>query len=414
MLRKYWLIYLLVAAFCCNLINADNILAAESDMDAISARAYILIDADSGKVLKAKNAHLRLPPASMTKLMTLLLALEDIDHGQAHKTDQVLASEYASSMDGTRIYLEPGESMSLEDMLKSMSVASANDASVAVAEYLDGSEEEFVARMNKKARDLGMKDSCFKNVNGLPAEGHYSSAYDMALLARYTLAHTPITEYSSLKQHTLRQGEFTVYNSNKLLWRYEGADGLKTGYTSEALNCLTATAQRGNLRLIAVVMGCPRGGHTHDAMSLLDYGFNNYSSHKIMDPGTVCGTVKVKGGTAKEVQAVVPNEVDAIYAKNQGIYFCRRQNLPESVKAPVTCGQKVGEISILYKGKLLKNVDLLAATDVPRLSLTGRIARIPWVLKVFILLIVLLLGYRRYNLKKLHKNNTVYVKRKSP
>ena len=220
------------------------------------------MDADSGKVLKASNEHLQLPPASMTKLMTLVLTMEALENGKVNKNDQVITSEHAWEMDGTTLYLAPGEVMSLDDMLMGIALGSANDASVAVAEYLTGSENNFVAQMNQKAMDLGMKDTYFQNVSGLPAKGHYSSAYDMAVLARYALAHTRITDYTSLKQCNLRQGKSILYNTNKLLWRYQGADGLKTGYTTEAKHCLIATAKRDNLRLIAVVMACPQmGGH---------------------------------------------------------------------------------------------------------------------------------------------------------
>ncbi|MDD2585898.1 MAG: D-alanyl-D-alanine carboxypeptidase [Syntrophomonadaceae bacterium] len=390
---------LLLIIFSLTLIPANLAAAAETiAADDISTKAYILIDADSGKVLKSRNAHQRLAPASMTKLMTMLLALEAIDEGTAHKTDQVTSSEYAASMDGTRIYLEPGEMMTLDDMLKAMALASANDASVAVAEHLAGSEKAFVEQMNRKAQALGMKDTCFKNVSGMPAEGHYSSAYDMALLAKYTLAHTSITDYTSLKQDALRDGEFPMYNSNRLLWRYAGTDGLKTGYTSEAKNCLTATAKRGKLRLITVVMGCPfRGGHTQAAMSLLDYGFDHYSCKTLMAKSTVCGTVKVKGGTAKEVPAVVPDEVNAICLNSSRGNLTRSQDLLPHVKAPVKSGQKVGEILIFDEGKLLKRVDLRAGADIPRLTLAGRILHMPWGFKILIILIMTITYLRHRN-----------------
>ncbi len=389
MLRKSWLVCPLILIFLVIIFIPADTVKAEVDLGSISAESYVLMDADSGKVLKSKNPHLHLPPASMTKLMTILLALEAIDTDKAHKNDLVIASEKAASMDGTRIYLEQGETMSLDDMLKSMVLASANDAAVAVAEKLSGSESKFVERMNQKAKAIGMKDSSFKNVSGMPAQDHYSSAYDMALLARYTLANTSITEYSSLKQYNLRNGTFPIYNGNKLLWRYEGADGLKNGYTSAAKNCLTATAKRGNLRLIVVVMGCPfKGGQTADAMNLLDYGFEHYSSVRLLPSGNVCGVVKVKGGSAKEVQAEIHNELNAIYLKNQGMFFTRRQNIIATVNAPVKRGQKLGEMQILNDGKVVKKVDLLAAQDVPRISLAGRILSIPWGFKVLILFII--------------------------
>jgi len=373
--------------------------AAPDELAQISASSYVLMDADSGKILASRNAHLRLPPASMTKLMTLLLAFQAIEQGKAHKTDRVTASKKASLMDGTRIYLEPGEVMSLEEMLISMVLASANDASIAVAEDLAGSEDKFVQLMNQEAKTLGMKNSAFKNVSGMPADDHYSSAYDMAVLARYTISSTDILKYSSLKQYSLRDGTFPIYNGNKLLWRYPGADGLKNGYTSKARNCLTATAKRGNLRLIAVVMGCPlRGGQTTDAATLLDYGFNHYSSASLIRAGKVFASLPVKGGEAESVKAVVNADIAGIYPKADGISFTFRPHLPAQVEAPVKKGQKLGELQVLYQGKTLKSVDLLAAESINRLSLAGRIWRIHWAIKIPVFIILLLYGIRYFNM----------------
>lgn len=373
--------------------------AAPDELTSVSARSYVLMDADSGKILATRNAHLRLPPASMTKLMTLLLAFQSIEQGKVHKTDRITASKKASLMDGTRIYLEPGEVMTLEDMLISMVLASANDASVAVAEELAGSEANFVQQMNQEAKTLGLKDSAFKNVSGMPADGHYSSAYDMALLARYTINKTDILEYSSLKQYSLRDGTFPIYNGNKLLWRYPGADGLKNGYTSKAKNCLTATAKRGNLRLIAVVMGCPqRGGQTRDATTLLDYGFNHYASNRLMPAGKVFANLPVKGGESEAVAAVVMADVTAIYPKSEGVSFTFRQHLPAQVEAPVKKGQKIGELQVLYRGNTLKYVDLLAAESINQLSLAERLWRIHWAIKIPVFIILLLYGIRYFNM----------------
>lgn len=380
-----------------------SIASAETNqLDSISAPSYVLMDADSGQVLKSKNAHQHLAPASMTKVMTMLLALEAIEQGKAHKTDRIIASKKAASIDGTRIYLKPGEVMSLEDLLISMVLASANDASVAVAEKLGGSEAKFVKQMNQKAKIIGMKDSHFKNVTGIPDVGHYSSSYDMAVLARYTIANTSILEYSSLKQYNLRQGEFPIYNGNKLLWRYAGADGLKNGYTSKAKNCLTATAKRGNLRLIAVVMGCPlRGGQTADATTLLNYGFENYGLASLIPAGKVCTAVKVKDGVSKEVPAIVANDVNAIYPKNLGFSFTCRQELPDSIDTPVKKGQKLGELKILYQGKTVKRVDLLAANSVSRLNLIGQIWQIHWGIKLVFITVLALYAIRLFNI---HRN----------
>lgn len=400
MSRKFWpfISTLLIVVLLVGL-PANKAGATANELKNLSAQSYVLMDADSGKILASRNAHLHLPPASMTKLMTLCLALEAIDQGKAHKTDRVITSKRAASMDGTRIYLEPGDVMRLNDLLISMALASANDASVAVAEKIGGSEAKFVQLMNEQAKVLGMKDSCFKNVNGLPADGHYSCAYDMAVLGRYMLANTSILKYTSLKEYRLRQGEDPIYNGNKLLWRYPGVDGLKTGYTNEAKNCLTATAKRGNLRLIAVVMGCPlRGSHLTDTATLFDYGFKQYASTRLMPAGKVCATVKVKSGRDKVVPVIVANEVTAIYPRNQEKKFTYRQKLPESIDAPIQQGQKLGEMQILYQGKFLKSVDLLAANSISQLGLLGRIWRIHWIIKLFLFIFLILYSIRCFNL----------------
>ncbi|HCF49603.1 MAG TPA: D-alanyl-D-alanine carboxypeptidase, partial [Syntrophomonas sp.] len=205
--------------------------AAKAETLDIKAESYILVDADSGQVLLAHNEHNKMAPASMTKLMTLILVAQDLEAGKASLTDMVVASENAWKMGGSQIYLEPGEKLSLEEMLISIAVGSANDACVAVAEHLEGSHEAFVERMNKTAREMGLQDTNFVNSYGLPAEGHYSSTYDMAVIARAALKYPKLLEYSSIKEYDLRNGEFKLFNTNKLLWWYQGADGFKTGWT---------------------------------------------------------------------------------------------------------------------------------------------------------------------------------------
>lgn len=392
---------------------SDFATADTIDLTSITATSYVLMDAESGKVLKSRLPHQKLPPASTTKLMTMLLTLEAIEQGKVHKTDMVTASKEAAEMEGTRIYLEVGETMPLDDLLKSMALASANDASVAIAEKISGSEAKFVTRMNTKAKEIGMQDSHFVNVSGMPADHHYSSAYDLALLARYTLAHTEIIKYSSLKQHTLRDGAFPIYNGNRLLWSYAGADGLKNGYTSEAKNCLVATAKRGHLRLIAVVLGCPlKGGQTNDATRLLDYGFDKYDAINLIPRGEICGTVKVKIGEVKEVGAVLPEELNAIYAKSDGIKFTRRLEILEKIDAPVKKGQELGKMKIFSHGKLLLTVDLIAANDIPRLSLLGRIIHMHWIIKL-LLFLLLLMSFLFYARHRIHKNGGHWNKSKS-
>jgi D-alanyl-D-alanine carboxypeptidase (penicillin-binding protein 5/6) len=366
MVFKFRVAFLVLITFTFILVS-NSLVIADNNIDMITAKAYVLMDADSGKTLQAKNEHMKLSPASLTKLMTLLLALEAIKSGKVNKNDQVVSSQHAYEMDGTQLHLKPGEVMNLENMLMGMALNSANDASVAVAEHLAGSEEKFVVQMNQRARSLGMKDTNFKNASGLPAKGHYSSAYDMAVLARYAITHSDITNYTSIKQYQLYNRK--LKNSNKLLWQYPGADGLKTGYTTEAQHCLTATAKRDNLRLITAVMFCPQpDGHFKDSIELLNYGFNRYSCKSLLAKGYVCGTAKVLGGVTDKIEAITNTKVTSIYVKGQGNKLRSEVKLKARIKAPVKKGQKLGEILVYNDQELIKRVDAVAARDIVRSS----------------------------------------------
>jgi D-alanyl-D-alanine carboxypeptidase (penicillin-binding protein 5/6) len=340
------------------------------------AEAYVLMDADSGKVLLSSNEHKRLAPASMTKLMTLILALEDLEKGKVGLKDKVVTSEEAWKMGGSQIYLEPGEEMTYEDMLISIAVGSANDACVAVAEHLEGTHKNFVERMNQEAKMLGLKNTHFVNANGLSAPNHYTSAYDMAVIARHALSNPRILEYSSIKEYKLRQGEFVLYNTNKLLWWYEGADGFKTGWTNEAKYCLTATAKRDNLRLIAVVMGVPeKNGNFQDTMKLFNYGFARYTYKSISPAGSACGAVKVGKGLKDSVEVIAEEDVGSIVKKGDEKKISSELSLPAYVDAPVKKGQKLGEYLVFNNGQLYKKVNLVANEDVPRSGIIKEILK---------------------------------------
>ncbi|NLN87297.1 MAG: D-alanyl-D-alanine carboxypeptidase [Syntrophomonadaceae bacterium] len=340
---------------------------AQTKMESIKADAYVLMDADSGSILEGFNQDKRLAPASMTKLMTLILAVEALEDGQVQLTDNVVTSDNAWMMGGSQIYLAPGETMSYEDMLISIAVGSANDACVAVAEHLEGTHQSFVDKMNQKATELGLQNTQFINSYGLPAEGHYTSAHDMAIIARHALAHPRILEYSSIKQYNLREGKFVLYNTNKLLWWYEGTDGFKTGWTNEAKYCLTSTVKRDGLRLIAVVMASPEvRGHFRDSMELYNYGFSKYAYKSFFARDSVCGVVQVGKGVEDSVEAVALDDVGSIYLKGEKDNLSQTQQLIEYVDAPVSKGQKVGEMQVLEDGNVVKTVDIVSAKDVPK------------------------------------------------
>ncbi|WP_368780951.1 D-alanyl-D-alanine carboxypeptidase family protein [Alicyclobacillus fastidiosus] len=333
------------------------------------ARSAVLMDAATGKVLYEKGAHKELPMASITKIMTMLLTVEAIDSGRLKWTDQVKTSEYAASMGGSQIFLEPGESMSVHDMLKGIAVASANDACVAIAEHLDGSEEAFVARMNQRAKQLGMDDTHFSNCNGLPAPNHYSSAHDIATMSRALLQHPEITKFTSIYSDYLRKGSarpLWLVNTNKLVRFYDGVDGLKTGFTQEAKYCLSATAQKSGFRVIAVVMGEPKPKvRNAEVTGMLNWAFANYTSKVLYPAGHVMGQAKVVKGVKDKVDVVTAAPVGLLTKRGEdGAY--RSEVVLAKVKAPIVQGQKVGELKVVRQGRVVSTVPLVAKVSVKR------------------------------------------------
>ncbi|MGF7030403.1 D-alanyl-D-alanine carboxypeptidase (penicillin-binding protein 5/6) [Paenibacillus mucilaginosus] len=332
--------------------------AAQVDL-APNATSAVIIDADTGTVIFEKNKDAKLPPASITKIMTMLLTMEALDAGKLKMDDKVPTSEYAASMGGSQIFLEPGEEMTVQDMLKGIAMASGNDASVAMAEKIAGSEEAFVRMMNERAEQLGMKNTKFVNPNGLPAEGHVSSAYDIALMSRELLKHEEITKFTGQYQDYLRKDTpkpFWLVNTNKLVRFYNGADGLKTGYTSEAKFCLSATAKRDNLRVISVVMGEPdTKTRNAEVTRLFDYSFSQYTNLPIYKTGDAIGEMKVGKGEVPVVPLTAKHSYSLLLKKGEAADGIRHevQLLPD-LKAPVAAGQSIGKI-VVYKGDQVIN-----------------------------------------------------------
>ncbi|OQB11566.1 MAG: D-alanyl-D-alanine carboxypeptidase DacF precursor [Firmicutes bacterium ADurb.Bin193] len=336
----------------------------------INAQSAVLMDAGSGDVLYTLNPHDHLQIASVTKVMTLLIIMEAL-HTQRITLDEIVtASEYACSMGGSQIYLEPGEQMSVSDMIKAIAVASANDASVAMAEHIMGSAPAFVNAMNTRAKALGMKNTNFVNCNGLDAENQYSCAYDVALMSRELLKHDAIKSYLTIWMDTLRNGEFGLANTNKLVRFYQGTIGIKTGSTDDAKYCLSAAAERNGLTLIAVVLAAPSSSDRFEgAKKLLDYGFANYSVVSGAEKGTSYGTIRVSKGEEKEVEAVVGESFNKLIPKDKKGSLEIKPKLPESVSAPLKAGDKVGELEIFVDGKKIGSTNLVAKTAVPRIRL---------------------------------------------
>ena len=340
----------------------------------VAGKGAILMDAATGTVLYEKNAHEPLSPASVTKVMTMLLIMEAIDSGKIGWDDTVTASETASAKGGSQIYLKAGETMSVRDLLKSIAVSSANDAACAMAEHLAGSESAFVDMMNRRAEELGMNDTHFVNCTGLDdapeAREHLTSAYDIALMSRALLVNHPsIKEFTTIWMDTVRGGEFGLSNTNKMVRFYNGCTGLKTGYTSGAGFCLSASAQRDGMELIAVVLGCETSQERFAACkSMLDYGFANFA---LVTPELgETQTVPVKLGTVDSVRAIPGQSVRFLIDKAQRSTVTTEVTLDPSVTAPVSRGQRIGTVTVRAGDHVLAQVAMVAMDSVPRLTFT--------------------------------------------
>lgn len=346
------------------------------------ARSAVIMDYSTGKILYEKDAHEKLPMASITKIMTLLLIMEAIDAGKLKLSDPIKTSDYAASMGGSQIFLEAGETMSAEDMIKGIAVASANDACVAMAEHLYGSEEDFVAQMNRRAKELGMDDTHFVNCNGLPAQGHYSSAHDVALMSRQLLKHSEITKWTSVYSDYLRKNSdhpLWLVNTNKLVRFYDGADGLKTGYTAEAKFCLSATAQRNGFRAIAVVMGEPKPTvRNAEVSAMLNWTFSQYRSTVLYREGQVIQKdVKVVRGIPERIPVVAGDTVGVVHKAGEHPSVDTKIDVFR-LSAPVKKGQRVGTVKVYEDEELVAEAPILAGASAARagfLTSVGRTAR---------------------------------------
>ncbi|WP_368906128.1 serine-type D-Ala-D-Ala carboxypeptidase DacF [Bacillus wiedmannii] len=337
------------------------------------ASSAIVIEQDTGKVLFDKNPNEKLPPASMTKIMTMLLIMEQVEKGKLKLTDKVRASEHAASMGGSQIFLEPGEEMTVNEMLKGIAIASGNDASVAVAEHIAGSEEGFVNMMNKKAKDLGLKNTHFQNPTGLPAKDHYSTANDMAIMAKELMKYPLIRKYTGKYEDYLREDtdkKFWLVNTNKLVRFYPGVDGVKTGFTTEAKYCLTASAEKNGMRVISVVMGAPTSKERNNQVTkLLDYAFGQYMTKKLYTRGEKIKTVQVGKGKKEKVDLVASDNVSLLMKKGENMDKVKQEVIAEKkVKAPIKKGDALGTLVIKKDKDVLLKQTIVAKEDVAAAS----------------------------------------------
>ncbi len=350
--------------------EGDNVDKTAKDELNLECESAILIEQNSGQVLYEKNAHEQLRPASVTKLMTILLTFEALEAGQITLEDKVPCSQNAASMGGSQIWLDPREELSVNEMLKAMCVVSANDCTVAMAEYIAGSEEAFVEKMNKKAEELGMKDTCFKNCHGIDEDGHVTSSYDIALMSRELLLNHPdITNYTTIYMDSLRDGKSQLVNTNKLLRNYKGVTGLKTGSTSLALYNLSASATRDDLSLIAVIMKAPTSNaRFENAKKVLDYGFKNYEFKQFGKKGEAVGNIAVEKGVETSVGGILNDNCGVLILKGSEGNVVQNMHIESKLTAPVSKGQKVGSVEYSLDGKIIKTVDIISDREIKKES----------------------------------------------
>ena len=342
----------------------------------VNAASAVLMEKETGTVLYQNNAHEKLEPASVTKIMTLLLIMEALDSGRITKEDMVSTSAYAASMGGSQVFLEEGEQMSVHDLLKCIAVSSANDAAVAMAEHLAGSEATFVDKMNQRAAELGMADTHFSNCTGLPVAEHYTSAHDIALMSRQLILHHPdIQTYTTIWMDSIRGGSFGLSNTNRLIRFYNGATGLKTGFTDSALYCLSATAERDGMELIAAVMKSPTSDDRFQATkTLLDYGFANYTLTTV-HPDQALAPVEVLLGETNQVQPQLSRDCRLLLSRDSAGQITTELSVAQDVEAPVEEGQQLGQMIVRVNGEVRDTVPIVASQSVKRLSMAGIFSR---------------------------------------
>ena len=350
-------------------LNSSSATVTDNPL-ALDCGAACLIEQSSGLIIYDYNMHEKLRPASVTKIMSLLLIMEALDSGKIQLTDKIPCTEDAAKMGGSQIWLDVRETLTVEEMLKAICVVSANDCVVAMADYLEGSQDAFVKKMNQKAQELGMNDTTFKNCHGIDEDGHLTSAYDIAIMSRELLINHPsITKYTTIWMDSLRDGKSSLVNTNKLVRNYNGCTGLKTGSTSIALYNLSASATRNNLSLIAVVLKAPTPAiRFSNAQKLLDYGFSNYSVTSFGKKGDVIKSVTIKKGTISSIDAILENDADILTSNGSSNDITQEIKLDDTINAPVLENQKIGKVEFSVNGNVVSTVNLVSSRDVDKLS----------------------------------------------
>lgn len=354
-------------------VNAKELEPANNDIFKLNCRSAILIEASTGKIIYEYNSHEKLPPASVTKVMTMLLTMEAIDSKKINLNDKVTCSARAKSMGGSTMFLEEGEVRSVEDLIKGVSIESANDAAVSLAEYVGGTEEGFIEKMNARAKELGMNDTHFASCTGLDTADHYTSANDIALMSREILnKHSGILKYSKTWMETISEGrkeKFTLVNRNKMIRSYNGCDGLKTGFTEKSKYCISSTAKRGNIRFIAVIMGAPSWKERNqEAARLLDYGFSKYESVNVVKKDESVGELSIPKSKPEKVKVYAKDDLNAVFEKGTKKDLQKSLELSKNIKLPVKNGDVVGKVKVSDGSNDFGYVDAIVHEDIKKLT----------------------------------------------
>lgn len=366
-----------------SIVFSNNFLLAYGDNSHnLKCKSALLMDSATGTIIYEMNSHEKLEPASVTKIMTMLLIMESLDSGKITLKDKVIISKNTSRMTtGTRLMLDEGEVRTIEDLLYGIAVESANDASIAVAEYICGSEEEFVSLMNKRAKELGMNDTNFKNPHGLHEEGHITSAYDIGIISRELIKHQNIFDYISKYMVTVYVGKKNnvkreLVNKNKMVHFYKDVDGIKTGFTDNAMYCISVTAKRNNLRLISVIMGSPdTSTRNKDARKLIDYGFANYLNYSLGQKGDIVKKVSINKGDKDHVNAIFEINADLLIKKGDEKSLEKIVKIPNRISAPISKGQKLGEVIIRQKGQDIANFQIISDDNINKATILNNLKR---------------------------------------
>ncbi len=377
-MKKYVTLLMLTILIILPFENASG-KALEPSGFKLDCKSALLMEYSTGNIIYESNSHEKLAPASVTKVMTMLLAMEAVDKGQVKLSDKATVSARAKSMGGSTMYLETGELRTVEELIKGVAIESANDAALALGEFIGGSEEGFIQKMNERAKELGMKDTNFVNCTGFYDSNHYTSAYDIALMSRELLKHNKILEYTTIWMETISEGRlepFTLVNRNKMIKSYPGCDGLKTGFITESKYCISSTAKRGDIRFISVIMGAPTWKERNEmAGKLLDYGFAKFESIKLVKKGEVIEEIKLPKCKPDQVKILSKDDLNVIYEKGSKGNIVKRVRINKNLKLPLKKGDTIGFIEALEGDKVLNKIEVVADSDIRKINLLDSIGK---------------------------------------